>query len=65
MRKAGVLSILLVVVLLAVAVIAEAQQPKMRKIGWFSALSLASGGRGETLWRELRALGYVEARTSQ
>jgi len=38
MRKAGVLSTLLVVVLLAVAVIAEAQQPKkVPRIGYLSA----------------------------
>ena len=37
MRKAGVLSILFVVVLLAVAVIAEAQQPKkVPRIGYLS-----------------------------
>jgi ABC-type uncharacterized transport system substrate-binding protein len=62
MRKAGVLTILFVVVLLAVAVIADAQEPaKVAKIGWLS-IGLYSGPdstiRG--LPPELRALGYVE-----
>ena len=41
MRKAGVLSILVAVVLLAVAVIAEAQQPKkVPRIGYLAAAAL-------------------------
>jgi hypothetical protein len=37
MKKAGVSSILIAVVLLAVAVIAEAQQPrKVARIGWIA-----------------------------
>jgi len=43
MRKAGVLSILLIVVLLAVAIIAEAQQSKkVARIGYLSVLSPVS-----------------------
>jgi len=42
MKKAGVLSILFVVVLLAVAVIAEAQQPKkVHRIGQLSQFDVA------------------------
>src|SRR4030095_8958836 len=62
MKKAGVVSILFVVVLLGVAVIAQGQQlAKVAKIGWLS-IGLDSGPvstiRG--LPPELRALGYVE-----
>ena len=62
MRKAGVLSILFVVALLAVAVIAEAQQPaKVAKIGWLSiGLDYGPGSTIRGLPPELRALGYVE-----
>jgi putative tryptophan/tyrosine transport system substrate-binding protein len=64
MRKAGVLSILLVVVLLAVAVIAEAQQPtKVSRIGYLSASSpSANVGRIEAFRQGLRELGYVEGK---
>ena len=62
MRKAGVLSILFVVILLAVAVIAEAQQPaKVRKIGWLGTRSTSAGGQ-EVIRRILRDLGYVEGK---
>jgi hypothetical protein len=45
MRKAGVLSILFVVVLLAVAVIAEAQQrAKVPKIGFLGTRPAAASG---------------------
>jgi len=62
MKKAGVLSILFVVVMLAVAVIAEAQeQPKIPRIG------LLSGGANpakpilwEPFFEALREIGYVE-----
>ena len=62
MRKAGVLSILFVVALLAVAVIGEAQQPaKLAKIGWLSiGLDSGPGSTIRGLPPELRALGYVE-----
>jgi hypothetical protein len=59
MRKAGLLSILFVVVLLAVGVIAEAQQPKMYKIGELTARPGLRRSSGEFL-RALRELGYVE-----
>jgi putative ABC transport system substrate-binding protein len=60
MKKAAVLSILLVAVQLAVAVIAEAQQPaKIAKIGLLGAGS-ATGF--ESFRREFRKLGYVEGK---
>jgi putative ABC transport system substrate-binding protein len=62
MRKAGVLSILLVVVLLAVAVIAEAQQPKkVPLIGYLSSVDPATDApRSEGIRLALRELGYIE-----
>ena len=62
MRKAGVSSILLVVVLLAVAGIAEARQPKkVPRIGFLSAFSSSSNReRVEAFRQGLRELGYVE-----
>ena len=64
MRKAAVLSILFVVVLLDVAVIAEAQpQAKVSKIGWLSARPASNRIVGqEVLVRMLRDLGYVEGK---
>jgi putative ABC transport system substrate-binding protein len=62
MKKAAVLSILFVV-LLAVAVIAEAQQSKkVAKIGWLGALPAASDTGSELFAQELRKLGYVEGK---
>jgi putative ABC transport system substrate-binding protein len=62
MRKAGVLSILFVVVLLAVAVIAEAQQPK--KVARVCYLGNAVSGRQaiyvKTFRERLREIGHVE-----
>ena len=63
MKKAAVPSILLAVVLLAVAVLAEAQQPvKPARIGWLSA----GGGDDHSAlnaFRDgMRDLGYVEGR---
>ena len=64
MRKATASSILVAVILLAVAVIAEAQQTaKVSKIGWLSIGS--DSGPGSTIRGvppELRALGYVEGK---
>jgi ABC-type uncharacterized transport system substrate-binding protein len=62
MKKAGVLSILFVVVGLAVAVIAEAQQPKkIPRIGYLSALDAATeSARAETIRLALRERGYIE-----
>src|SRR5687767_10878559 len=56
MKKAGVFSILFVVMLLVVAVVAEAQQPKkVLRIGWLSAGSSATTGNLEAFRKELIA----------
>jgi putative tryptophan/tyrosine transport system substrate-binding protein len=62
MKKAGVLSILFVAVLLAVAVIAEAQQPKkVPRLGYLSAFDPArESTRLETIRLALREFGYIE-----
>jgi len=62
MTKARALSILFVVVLLAVAVIAEAQQPtKMSRIGFIGASSAVTSGQNLEAFRQgLRDLHYVE-----
>ncbi len=62
MKKAGVLSILFVVILLAVAVIAEAQQPtKVPRLGYLSPVDAASdSARAEGIRLALRELGYIE-----
>ena len=62
MKKAGVLSILFVVILLAVAVIADAQQPKkVPRIGYLSSADPASEStRSEAIRLALRELGYIE-----
>jgi putative ABC transport system substrate-binding protein len=64
MRKAGVLSILFVVVLLAVAVMGEAQQPKkVPRIGYLSGSAAAAmSSRTEAFQHGLRDLGYVEGK---
>jgi putative tryptophan/tyrosine transport system substrate-binding protein len=65
MRKAGVLSILFVVVLLAVAVTVEAQQPKkIPRIGYLLAAAppAAFADRTEAFRQGLRELGYVEGK---
>jgi putative tryptophan/tyrosine transport system substrate-binding protein len=64
MRKAAVLSILCVVVLLAVAVIADAQQSaKVAKIGYLVTRSSSDQSPGlESFRREIRALGYIEGK---
>jgi ABC-type uncharacterized transport system substrate-binding protein len=64
MRKAGVLSILFAAVLLAVAVIAAAQQPKkVPRIGYFQAPPpSAVAARTEAFRQGLRELGYVEGK---
>jgi len=65
MKKTALLSILVFAVLLAVGVMAEAQQQaKVAKIGWLSNSSstgTATSGLELTL-RELRARGYVEGK---
>ena len=62
MKKAAVPSILVVVVLLAVAAIAEAQQPKkVPRIGYLSTFDPASeSARTEGIRLALRELGYIE-----
>jgi putative ABC transport system substrate-binding protein len=62
MRKVGVLSILLVVVLLAVAVIAEPQQPKkVPRIGYLSQFDPATEStRAKAIRLALGKLGYIE-----
>jgi ABC-type uncharacterized transport system substrate-binding protein len=64
MTKASVLSILFVVVLLAVAVIAEAQQPKnVPRIGFLAIVSPSTiSDRVEAFRQGLRELGYVEGK---
>jgi putative ABC transport system substrate-binding protein len=63
MRKASVLSILFVVVLLAVAVIAEAQsQGKVAKIGWLAVRPASAASVIESFQREFGKLGYVEGK---
>jgi putative ABC transport system substrate-binding protein len=65
MKKAALLSILVVAVLLAVAVIAEAQQPmKIRRIGFVSASGDANtpGPLVEAFRQKLRDLGYIEGK---
>ena len=62
MKKAAVPSILITVVLLAVAVTAEAQQPKkVPRIGYLSPVDPASdSARAEAIRLALRELGYIE-----
>jgi putative ABC transport system substrate-binding protein len=62
MKKAAVLSILFGVVLLAVAVIAQAQQPKkVPRIGYLSSTDPGrESTRYEAIRLALRELGYIE-----
>jgi putative tryptophan/tyrosine transport system substrate-binding protein len=62
MKRAAVPSILVVVVLLAVAVIAEAQQSKkVPRIGFLSSVDPATeSARFEAIRLALRALGYID-----
>jgi hypothetical protein len=63
MKKAAVLPILFVGVLLAVAVIAEAQQPaKVPRIGYLGTSLSAIAARIEAFRQGLRELGYVEGK---
>ncbi|HSE85189.1 MAG TPA: ABC transporter substrate-binding protein [Candidatus Binatia bacterium] len=65
MKKAAVPSILVAVVLLAVGVTAEAQQPKkVLRIGYLSARDAASSSaRAEAIRLALRERGYIEGQT--
>ena len=62
MKKAAVPSILVAVVLLALGVIAEAQQPKkVPRIGYLSSCDPATEStRAEAIRLALRELGYIE-----
>ena len=62
MKKAAVPSILVAVVLLAVAVIADAQQPKkVPRIGYLSGFDPArEASRSEIIRQALRERGYIE-----
>ena len=62
MKRAAGSSILVAVLLVAVAVIAEAQQPKkVPRIGYLSAFDPArESGRSEAIRLALRELGYIE-----
>src|SRR6266436_3422957 len=62
MKKTAVPSILIAVVLLAVAVIAEAQQPKkVPQIGYLSSSDpVTESARSEVIRLALRELGYIE-----
>jgi ABC-type uncharacterized transport system substrate-binding protein len=62
MKKVGVLSTLFVVVLLAVAVIAQAQRPtKIPRLGYLSLLDPAGeSARAESIRLGLRERGYIE-----
>ena len=64
MKNPGLLSILFVVVLLAVAVIAEAQQlEKIPRIGYLGGTSYSvNSARVEAFRQGLRELGYVEGK---
>jgi ABC-type uncharacterized transport system substrate-binding protein len=62
MKKAAVPSIIVVVVLFAVAVIAEAQQPKkVPRLGYLSSTDAATeSARAEAIRLALRERGYIE-----
>jgi putative tryptophan/tyrosine transport system substrate-binding protein len=65
MKRAAVRSILVAAVLLAVAVIAEAQQvKKVPRIGYLTGAWRSSmSARTEAFRQGLRELGYVEGKT--
>jgi putative ABC transport system substrate-binding protein len=62
MNKTGLSSILMAVALLAVGVVAEAQQPKkIPRIGYLSAQGPArESAPSKAIWLALRELGYIE-----
>jgi ABC-type uncharacterized transport system substrate-binding protein len=65
MKRAAVSSILIAVILLAVAVIAEAQQPKkVPLLGYLSSLDPAlESSRAQAIRLALRELGYIEGQS--
>jgi hypothetical protein len=62
MKKAALLSFLVVAILLAVGVTAEAQQPKkVHRLGYLSSFEPArESPRAEAIRLALRELGYIE-----
>jgi ABC-type uncharacterized transport system substrate-binding protein len=63
MKRAAVQSFLVAVVLLVVAVTAEAQQPtKIPRIGRLDGASPSDAGREEAFRQGLRELGYMEGK---
>ena len=66
MKKAAVLSILLVAIVLAVGVVAKAQQPKkVARIGYLSPFDPASDSNGtEAIRLGLREGGYIEGQNT-
>src|SRR5262249_33383220 len=66
MKKAGVSSILFVVILLAVAVIAEAQQTRsVTRIGYLSSVNPANeSARADGIRLALHERGYIEGQNS-
>ena len=63
MKRAAVPSILVAVVLVALGVIAEAQQPKkVPRIGFLSVTSSGQDPRLEAFRQGLREMGYVEGK---
>jgi len=63
MRKAGIFSILFVMMLFAVAIIAEAQQQgKVAKIGWLAVRPASASSVIESFQREFGKLGYVDGK---
>src|SRR5256885_6411224 len=63
MKKARVVSILFLVVLLAVAVIAEAQQAKVPRIAFLAGGSRSADSRLlETFWQRMKEIGYMEGK---
>ena len=63
MKKAVLSSVLVVVVQLAVAVMAQAQHPtKLPRIGFLGNSRSANSARIEAFQQGLRDLGYVEGR---
>ena len=64
MKKAALLSTLVVAMLLAVGVIAEAQQPtKVPRIGYLTTASLSAfATRTDAFRQRLRELGYIEGK---
>ena len=61
MEKAAVPSMLCAVMLLAVVMMAEAQQPKVYRVGYLSP-RLGIEAREEAFRQSMRDLGYIEAR---